>query len=432
MNLRLDTTQKDFSARFKEFLERKSHVDSEISRQVARIIRRVRLEGDVALREYSKVFDHFELPCNEGFAIPDDAITTAFEMCETETIDALKISAQRIEIFHRKQLPEDVLFVDNIGVELGYRWKPLQSVGLYVPGGTASYPSSVLMNAIPARIAGVKRITIVTPTPHGAIQPLVLAAARIAGVNEIYRLGGAHAIAALAFGCESVARVDKIIGPGNAYVAEAKRQIFGICGIDAIAGPSEITVLAEGGSNTEWIAADMLSQAEHDASSRVALVTDDATLGDDVASAIEAQLENLPRKNIAQQSWRNFGAIILVKSMEEGSDIVNQLAPEHLEIFSTNAKQIAEHVYNAGAIFLGSHTPETVGDYVGGPNHVLPTNGSARFTSGLSTLDFFKRTTLLCCPPDALEKLAPAAITLAQAEGLDAHAKAVKFRTNKS
>ena len=511
MSHRFDTAQKDFDSRFLEFLGRRREAEGDVSRQVAGILERVRLEGDAALREYTKKFDHFELPHNEAFAIPEEAIITAFEMCEPETIDALRLAAERIEAFHRRQLPEDLFFTDDIGVGLGYRWKPLQSVGLYVPGGTASYPSSVLMNAIPARIAGVPRIAIATPTPQGAIQPLVLAAAHIAGITEIYRLGGAHAIAALAFGCDGIERVDKIIGPGNAFVAEAKRQVFGICGIDAIAGPSEIVVLAEGDNNAgraepggratvgllskaepagqagqvkqaeqteqaksaeqagwaeqteqagqvkqvkpaeqteqagqvkqvkpaeqagwaEWIAADLLSQAEHDTSARAILITDNAALGDEVAKAVEAQLASLPRKDIAGESWKNFGAIILVKSMGEGAEIVDRLAPEHLEIFSENAGQIAETIHNAGAIFLGAHTPETIGDYLGGSNHVLPTNATARFASGLSTLDFLKRTSLLQCPPEALAKLAPAAVTLAQAEGLDAHARAVKLRMKK-
>ena len=431
MSHRFDTTQKDFDSRFREFLGRRREAEGDISRQVTDILERVRLEGDTALREYTKKFDHFEPPHNEAFAIPKEAIITAFEMCETETIDALRLAAERIEAFHRLQLPKDLFFTDDIGVGLGYRWKPLQSVGLYVPGGTASYPSSVLMNAIPARIAGVRRIVITTPTPYGAIQPLVLAAAHIAGITEIYRLGGAHAIAALAFGCDSIERVDKIIGPGNAFVAEAKRQVFGICGIDAIAGPSEIVVLAEGDDNAEWIAADLLSQAEHDTSARAILITDNAALGDKVVNAVETQLANLPRKDIAGKSWKNFGAVILVKSMEEGAEIVDRLAPEHLEIFSTNAGKIAENIYNAGAIFLGAHTPETIGDYLGGSNHVLPTNASARFASDLSTLDFLKRTSLLQCSPEALAKLAPAAVTLAQAEGLDAHAQAVKLRMQK-
>ncbi|MCY4048286.1 MAG: histidinol dehydrogenase [Hyphomicrobiales bacterium] len=431
MSHRFDTTQKDFHSRFRKFLERQRESGGDVSRQVADILECVRLKGDTALREYTKKFDHFELPHNEAFTIPEEAIITAFEMCETETIDALQLAAERIEVFHRRQMPEDIFFTDGIGVGLGYRWKPLKSVGLYVPGGTASYPSSVLMNAIPARIAGVQRMVITTPTPRGAIQPLVLAAAHIAGVTEIYRLGGAQAIAALAFGSDSIERVDKIIGPGNIFVAEAKRQVFGKCGIDAIAGPSEIIVLAEGDNNAEWIAADLLSQAEHDTSARAILITDNAALGNKVADAVEMQLANLPRKDIAGESWKNFGAIILVKSMEEGVEIVDLLAPEHLEVFSTNAEQIAENIHNAGAIFLGAHTPETIGDYLGGSNHVLPTNASARFASGLSTLDFLKRTSLLQCPPEALAKLAPAAITLAQAEGLDAHAQAVKLRVKK-
>ena len=424
----LDTSAADFSARFESFLEEKREAGGELSRQVTEILERVRLEGDAALRDYTKRFDDFAPPEGEGFAIPEDALVSAVEMCEPEVIDALRLAAERIEAFHRRQLPEDLWFKDDTGVELGYCWKPLQSVGLYVPGGTASYPSSVLMNTIPARIAGVERIVMTTPTPRGCIQPLVLAAASIAGVSEIHRLGGAQAIAALGFGCEGIDRVDKIVGPGNAYVAEAKRQLFGVCGVDAIAGPSEIVVLADATAEPDWIAADLLSQAEHDVSSRSVLITSDKALADKVIAAVEKQLADLPRSDIARQSWERFGAVILVASMGEGVGLVDSIAPEHLEIIADNSEALAAQIRNAGAIFLGAYTPETIGDYVGGSNHVLPTNGSARFSSGLSVLDFLKRTSLLRCDANAFEQLAPAAITLATAEGLDAHAKAVRLR----
>lgn len=428
----LVASDKDFSRRFQAFLEKKRESSEELTRQVTEILERVRSEGDLALHHYSKIFDDVGFPDEDGFSVPGDALVSALDICEPETITALRLAAKRIEDFHQRQIPENLWFRDECGVELGYQWKPLNSVGLYIPGGTASYPSSVLMNAIPARIAGVKRIVMTTPTPKGYVQPLVLAAAYLTGVTEVYRLGGAHAIAALAYGSESIERVDKIVGPGNAYVAEAKRQVFGSCGIESIAGPSEIVVLADKDNDPEWIAADLLSQAEHDVSSRSVLISDCEAFAQRVVVALEKQLPHLPREEIARKSWDRFGAVLLVSSLQEGAVLVDRIAPEHLEIATANPEELARQINNAGAIFLGAHTPETIGDYVAGTNHVLPTNGSARFASGLSVLDFLKRSSLLRCSPDSLEHIAHAAITLAQAEGLYAHAEAVRLRLAKT
>lgn len=428
----LVASDRDFSSCFQAFLEEKRDTCGELRTQVAQILETVRNEGDSALRQYSKLFDKFQLPAEDGFAVPREAFESALEICDPETVAALRFAAQRIEVFHRRQVPDDLWFRDECGVELGYQWKSLGSVGIYVPGGTAAYPSSVLMNAIPARIAGVERIVMVTPTPLGCIEPLLLAAALIAGVKEIYRLGGAQAIAALAFGSESIDRVDKIVGPGNAYVAEAKRQVFGVCGIDSIAGPSEIVVLADKNNDPDWIAADLLSQAEHDISSRSVLICDCEVFARRTVSALEQRLPSLPREEIARKSWENCGAVVIVSSLQEGVALINRLAPEHLEIAASNQEELVPQIDNAGAIFLGAHTPETIGDYVAGTNHVLPTNGSARFTSGLSVLDFLKRSSLLRCTAESLENIAHAAITLAQAEKFQAHADAVRLRLEKS
>ena len=349
-----------------------------------------------------------------------------------EALDALRFAHARIIAFHERQFPHDLRFTDALGVELGWRWRPIEAAGLYVPGGTASYPSSVLMNAVPAKVAGVRRLVMTVPAPEGRINPLVLAAAKLAGVDEIYRVGGAQAIAALAYGTQTIAPVDKIVGPGNAYVAAAKRRVFGTVGIDMIAGPSEVLIIASNDSNSEWIAADLLAQAEHDAAAQSVLITDDADLASAVESAVERQLAELSRRTIAAASWREFGAIILVGDLKESIALANRLAPEHLEIMSANAEELGERIHNAGAIFLGAHTPEAIGDYVGGSNHVLPTARSARFSSGLSVLDFLKRTSILKCGASSLEKLGPAAITLGHAEGLDAHARSVALRTNRA
>ena len=348
--------------------------------------------------------------------------------CPPEALDALRFAHSRIVAFHERQIPQDHRFTDPLGVELGWRWRPVEAAGLYVPGGTASYPSSVLMNAVPAKVAGVGRIVMTVPAPEGRINPLVLAAAKLAGVDEIYRVGGAQAIAALAYGTRTIAPVAKIVGPGNAYVAAAKRRVFGTVGIDMIAGPSEVLIIADDGADPEWIAADLLAQAEHDAAAQSILITDDARLAGAVEASVARQLQALPREKIAAASWRDFGAIILVADLEESVALADRLAPEHLEIMTANAEALGQRIRNAGAIFLGAYTPEAIGDYVGGSNHVLPTARSARFSSGLSVLDFMKRTSILKCGAASLAKLGPAAIALGHAEGLDAHARSVALR----
>ena len=358
-------------------------------------------------------------------------IDAALKACDAATIDALKFARDRIELFHARQLPKDDRFTDALGVELGWRWNAIESVGLYVPGGTAAYPSSVLMNAVPAKVAGVARVVMVVPSPDGKLNPLVLAAARLGGVSEIYRVGGAQAVAALAWGTATIAPVAKIVGPGNAYVAAAKRLVFGKVGIDMIAGPSEVLVIADHTGNAGWIAADLLAQAEHDANAQSILITDHAALADDVEHAVQAQLATLPRAKIARASWDAFGAIILVKRLDQAVELANAIAAEHLEIMTADPESIAAKIRNAGAIFLGAHTPEAIGDYVGGSNHVLPTARSARFSSGLGVLDFMKRTSILKCGAEQLAQLGPAAIALGEAEGLDAHARSVALRLNR-
>jgi histidinol dehydrogenase len=350
--------------------------------------------------------------------------------CDASTLDALKFARHRIETFHQRQLPKDERFTDADGVELGWRWSAVEAVGLYVPGGTAAYPSSVLMNAVPAKVAGVSRLVMMVPAPGGKLNPLVLAAASLGGVSEIYRVGGAQAIAALAYGTATIAPVAKIVGPGNAYVAAAKRLVFGKVGIDMIAGPSEVLVIADDSGNADWIAADLLAQAEHDESAQSILITNSPDLADEVARAVEAQLKTLPRSKIAGASWKDFGAIILVKNLDDAVPLADAIAAEHLEIMTDDAEAFAKRIRNAGAIFLGHHTPEAIGDYVGGSNHVLPTARSARFSSGLGVLDFMKRTSILKCGPDQLRALGPAAMTLGKAEGLDAHSRSVGVRLN--
>jgi histidinol dehydrogenase len=357
-------------------------------------------------------------------------IDAAMKACDAAAIDALDFARERIETFHRRQLPRDERFIDPLGVELGWRWSAVEAVGLYVPGGTAAYPSSVLMNAVPAKVAGVARVVMVVPAPDGKLNPLVLAAAHLSGVAEIYRVGGAQAVAALAYGTATIAPVAKIVGPGNAYVAAAKRLVFGKVGIDMIAGPSEVLVIADDAGNAPWIAADLLAQAEHDTSAQSILITESKKLADEVERAIEAQLSTLPRAAIARASWNDFGAIILVGSIEDAVAIANAIAAEHLEIMTADPEMLAAQIRNAGAIFLGSHTPEAIGDYVGGSNHVLPTARSARFSSGLSVLDFMKRTSILKCGVDQLRALGPAAMTLGRAEGLEAHSRSVGLRLN--
>jgi histidinol dehydrogenase len=408
-------------------IDMKREASQDVAAVVADILRDVEARGDAALIDYTRRFDALELK-PATLKVSESEIAAALHDSPKEALGALHFAKERIEAFHLRQLPREDNFVDSSGVALGLRWTPVEAVGLYVPGGTASYPSSVLMNAIPAKIAGVERIVMVAPSPKGKLNPLVLAAASLAGIDEIYRIGGAQAIAALAYGTARIAPVAKIVGPGNAYVAAAKRQVFGRVGIDSIAGPSEVLVIADASADADWIALDLLAQAEHDAASQSILITDDRQLADAVETRVATRLAELPRAAIAGASWRDFGAIILVPALSEAISLVDRLAPEHLEIATEDPEPLAKLVRNAGAIFLGHHTPEAIGDYVGGPNHVLPTARSARFSSGLGVLDFMKRTTLLRATRSALSVLAPAAITLAESEGLDAHARSVSAR----
>ncbi|MBL8588179.1 MAG: histidinol dehydrogenase [Methylobacteriaceae bacterium] len=430
MPVRLATTDSDFAARFEALLATKREAAEDVDRAAADIIESVRRDGDAALIELSRRFDAVDLAAT-GLAVTRQEIAAAHAACAPADLEALAFAAARIRAFHEKQRPADQRWTDALGVELGWRWSAIEAVGLYVPGGTASYPSSVLMNAIPAKVAGVRRLVMTVPAPRGELSPLVLAAADLAGVDEIYRVGGAQAVAALAYGTNTIRPVAKIVGPGNAFVAAAKRRVFGTVGIDMIAGPSEVVVMADASANPDWIAADLLAQAEHDAAAQSILVADDAALAAAVERALEAQLAALPRRAVAAASWRDFGAIILVPELADAAPLVDRLAPEHLEIVTADAEALAARVTNAGAIFLGAHTPEAIGDYVGGSNHVLPTARSARFASGLGVLDFLKRTSLLKCDAQALAALAPAAIALGRAEGLDAHARSVAIRTNR-
>jgi len=425
----LDARAADFAQSFAALLAMSREADEDVSAAVRAIIADVRARGDAALIELSARFDKVNLT-KETLRLSDAEIDAAKDACGREALAALDVAAKRIEDYHRRQIPKDESYVDDAGVKLGWRWTALDSVGLYVPGGTASYPSSVLMNAIPAVVAGVKRIVMVTPASGGAINPLSIEAARRAGVREIYRIGGAQAIAALAYGTQTVAAVDKIVGPGNAYVASAKREVFGAVGIDSVAGPSEILIVADGANDPDWIAADLLSQAEHDTSAQSILITDDAGFAKKVEEAVLRALTLLPRKAIAEASWSHNGAIILVEKIADAAPLVDKIAPEHLEIATADPEALLKRVRHAGAIFLGRHTPEAMGDYIAGPNHVLPTARTARFSSGLSVLDFVKRTTLLSCTPDAIAKLGPDVIALAEAEGLDAHARSVAARLN--
>jgi histidinol dehydrogenase len=429
MPFRLDTSAADFAARYDTFLATKREVSADVEQVVRTIVADVRTRGDRALVELTQRFDRLDLSAR-GIRIPAAEIDAATAQCDQTTLDALTLARDRIESYHRRQLPKDDRYVAALGVELGGRWTAIEAVGLYVPGGTAAYPSSVLMNAVPAKVAGVPRLAMVVPSPDGVLAPLVLAAAKLAGVDEIYRIGGAQAVAALAYGTETVAPVAKIVGPGNAYVAAAKRLVFGKVGIDMIAGPSEVLILADGDGNPEWIAADLLAQAEHDTAAQSILMTDDAALADAVERAVEGQLRQLPRAAIAGAAWRDFGAIVLVRNFDEAVPLVDALAPEHLEIAVRDPDPLVERIRNAGAIFIGHHTPEAIGDYVAGSNHVLPTARSARFASGLGVLDFMKRTSLLRLDAQALRALGPAAIALARAEGLDAHARSVALRLN--
>ncbi|MFL5108657.1 MAG: histidinol dehydrogenase [Xanthobacteraceae bacterium] len=430
MPIRLDTSAADFTARFKALLRTKREVSEDVSEVVRGIIADVMARGDRALFELTRRFDKFD-PESLGLKVTPAEIATAASTCNGEALAALTLARDRIEAFHRRQLPRDERFTDGLGVELGSRWTAIDAVGLYVPGGTAAYPSSVLMNAIPARVAGVPRLVMVVPAPEGKLNPLVLAAAKLAGIDEVYRIGGAQAVAALAYGTETIAAVAKIVGPGNAYVAAAKRLVFGTVGIDMIAGPSEVLILADRDANPDWIAADLLAQAEHDVAAQAILVTDDSALAAAVETAVERQLTTLPRAAVAASAWRDHGAILLVAALDEAVPLVDALAPEHLEIACADAESLAGRIRNAGAIFIGHHTPEAIGDYVAGPNHVLPTARSARFSSGLGVLDFMKRTSILKLGAEQLRALGPAAIALGSAEGLDAHARSVAIRLNR-
>ncbi len=424
---RLDNRDAGFEAAFERFLTVKRDSQADVSATVAEIVAAVRARGDEALIDYTRRFDDQALTA-DSLRIAPAEIAAAAERCEAETLAALDLAAERIESFHRRQVPEDLDFDDEAGLRLGYRWRPLDAVGLYVPGGSAAYPSSVLMNALPAKVAGVERLVMVVPTPGGVLNPLVMAAARRAGVEEIYRVGGAQAVAALAYGTARLAPVDKIVGPGNAYVAEAKRQVFGQVGIDSIAGPSEVLVVADAANQPAWIAADLLAQAEHDTAAQSILIADDAAFAERVERALQIQLQRLPRSETAGASWQAHGAVILVETLAQAPALIDRIAPEHLQLAVEAPEALAARVRHAGAIFLGRHVPEALGDYIAGPNHVLPTDRSARYASGLSVLDFMKRSSMIGCGPDGLAALGPQAIALAEAEGLDAHALSIRIR----
>ncbi|WP_207456601.1 histidinol dehydrogenase [Azospirillum sp. SYSU D00513] len=428
MPVRLDVQDPRFEQAFDRLLHSKREVSEDVQALVAEVLSNVRLRGDEALIEYTARWDRQTLTA-DTLRIRDEEVEAALAKCPADQLAALNLAAERIEDFHRRQVPDVMDYRDAQGVRLGARWTAVGAAGLYVPGGTAAYPSSVLMNAMPAKVAGVERIVMVVPTPDGAINPLVLAAARRAGITEIYRVGGAQAVAALAYGTATIRPVDKIVGPGNAFVAAAKRQVYGTVGIDSIAGPSEILVVADRNNDPSWIAIDLLSQAEHDSSAQSILITDDAGFADAVSAAVDKHLETLPRSAIAGESWREHGAVILVRDlMADAPALIDRLAPEHLELAVDDPDALAARVRNAGAIFLGRFTPEAIGDYVAGPNHVLPTARSARFSSGLNVLDFMKRTTFVACDVESLRAIGPAAVTLARAEGLDAHALSVAVR----
>jgi len=430
MAITLSTRDGDFEHAFAALLATKRETDADVDDAVAAILGDVNARGDAALVDYTARFDRVTLTPTRLRLSPQEIAETA-DKAPADTVAALRVAAERIESFHRRQLPQSIDYIDEVGVRLGMIWRPLASVGLYVPGGTAAYPSSVLMNAIPAKVAGVERRVMVVPAPDGVLNPLVMAAARLVGIDEIYRVGGAQAIAALAYGTATIAPVDKIVGPGNAYVAAAKRRVFGRVGIDMIAGPSEILVVADSHSDPYWIAADLLSQAEHDLAAQAILITDDARFAGLVEEAVDNHLKNLPRAAIARESWRRNGAVILVRDWDEAVALIDRVAPEHLELAIDEAETVAKQVSHAGAIFLGRYAPEALGDYIAGPNHVLPTARTARFASGLSVFDFLKRTTLVGCDADGLAALAPAAIRLAEAEGLDAHALSLSIRLNR-
>jgi histidinol dehydrogenase len=430
MAVRLDLNSSSFAKGFRALLDAKREASADVEAAVRTIIADVAARGDDAVKDYTRKFDRCDLD-RIGLKVTTDESAAAVKSCSRAALEALELARSRIEAYHRRQIPADDRFVDPLGVELGARWTAIEAVGLYVPGGSAAYPSSVLMNAVPAKVACVPRLVMAVPAPDGNLNPLVLAAAKLAGVDEILRIGGAQAIAALAYGTKTIAPVAKIVGPGNAYVAAAKRMVFGKVGIDTIAGPSEVLIVADRNSNPDWIAADLLAQAEHDASAQAILITDSAVVAEQVERAVALQLGALPRGQIAGASWRDYGAIIVVPALEAALPLVDALAPEHVEIVAADAERLAQGIRNAGAIFLGPYTPEVIGDYVAGSNHVLPTARAARYSSGLGVLDFVKRTSILKCGPEQLRALADAAITLATAEGLDAHARSVAIRLNR-
>ncbi|MDG4719957.1 MULTISPECIES: histidinol dehydrogenase [Thalassospira] len=429
MPLKLSITDTGFEEDFVKLLGMKRESDADVDAAVADIIADVRARGDEAVCEYTNRFDRLNIDA-KGMVVTAAEVDAAIADIDADLLKSLELAAARIRSYHEKQMPADERYTDETGVELGWRWRAVSAAGLYVPGGLASYPSSVLMNAIPAKVAGVGRLVMVVPTPDNKMNPLVLAAARIAGVDEIYRIGGAQAVAALAYGTDTIKPVDKIVGPGNAFVAAAKRRVFGQVGIDMIAGPSEILVVADGTNDPSWVAADLLSQAEHDPVAQSILMTDDAEFADQVQQAIDKHLETLPRAEIAGASWRDFGAIVLVENLSQAPALVDRIAPEHLELAVDDPDALADEIHHAGAIFLGRYTPEAIGDYVAGPNHVLPTARSARFSSGLGVLDFVKRSSLIKCTPESLAKIGPAAIALAESEGLQAHGLSVAIRSN--
>ena len=430
MPVRIEQSAADFEQQFTALLGAKRETSVEVGDAVAAIIADVQAHGDASLIDLTNKFDGLDLT-QTGIAFSQEEIDSAYAETSDELIAALKHAHKRIAAYHERQLPKDEIYQDEAGVTLGSKWNAVDAVGIYVPGGLASYPSSVLMNTVPAKVAGVERIAMVVPTPKGVVNPTVLAAAKIAGVSEIYRVGGAQAVAALAFGTQTISPVNKIVGPGNAYVAAAKRQVFGAVGIDMIAGPSEVLVIADETANPAWIAADLLAQAEHDASAQSILITPDADLATQVEKEVQRQLDILPKKNIAGPSWDEFGAVIIANSLDDAIALSNRMAPEHLELAVDNPDALLQKVRHAGAVFLGHHTPEAIGDYIGGTNHVLPTARSARYASGLNVHDFIKRISILGCTPSSLAELAPDAVALAEAEDLQAHGRSVSIRLNR-
>lgn len=426
--LRLKTSDPDFEARFARLVNDRRESESDVAHAVATILQRVRDRGDAALAEYSMRFDSYPLRADDDWRITPEACHAAFAGLDPNLREALELAADRIRTFHEQQLPADRDATDEAGVRLGARWRAVDAAGLYVPGGRAAYPSSLLMNAIPAKVAGVERLVVVTPTPKGELNPLVLAAAHLVGIEEIWRVGGAHAIGALAYGTERIRPVDVIVGPGNAFVAEAKRQLYGVVGIDMVAGPSEILVIADGKNDPDWIAADLLSQAEHDPLAQSILITDDAQFAEQVEDRVDVQCSMLATQRTARASWDEHGVLLVVSDLSEAPALANRLAAEHVELAVDDPEALFAELRHAGSVFLGRHTPEAVGDYIAGPNHVLPTGRRARFASGLSVLDFMKRTSFISMDAGALGKIGPAAIALAQAEGLPAHARSVELR----